>query len=74
VLFISGESTGSTPGKRLNGKTLPDREIIDRTIDLRQVGKFLPGHDAGGDLGDRRADRLGTNGTVRLARGLTSIR
>ncbi len=66
---ISGPSKVSTPGKRAKGKTasLTAMWLSLRGSGMAAIGgegvfQRLAGHDAGGDLGDRRADGLGDEG------------
>ena len=74
VLFISGPSTASAPAKRAKGSTA-SLTLTWSPCSLGQllVGEALAEHQPAGDLRERRADRLETNGTVREARGLASI-
>ena len=76
VLFISGDRTGSVPGKRAKGKTaLLDRDMADVAVDRRRSWTSgSPAMTRAAILAIGRPIALATNGTVRLARGLTSIR
>ena len=75
VLFISGPSTGSVPGKRANGKDrFLDRDIVEAAADLAEAASGSPAMTRAAILATGRPIALATKGTVRLARGLTSIR
>src|SRR3546814_16204435 len=71
VDFISGDKTGSVPGKRAKGKTASFTAIcsIWRLIDGRSRS-FSPATTRAAILAIGAPIALATKGTVRLARGL----
>src|SRR5688500_16476502 len=75
VNFIYGERTGSIHGKRANGNTasLPATCGTSRRIGMK-LASGSPAITRAAILAIGTPIALATNGTVRLARGLTSIR
>ncbi len=75
VLFISGESTGSAPGKRAKGNTASFTDIcVGRMSKGSNDDSGSPAITRAAILATGRPIALATKGTVRLARGLTSMR
>ena len=74
VLFISGPSTGSTPGNLINGNTASLTEKYwGRTIPLTPwLASDWPAIARAPILANGRVVALETKGTVRDARGFTS--
>ena len=73
---ISGPSRMSVPGNLLNGKTgsLTEKYGGHDLLGEAQLLERLARHDLGGELGERaRRSPCETKGTVREARGLTSM-
>ena len=73
VDFISGPRMTSTPGKRANGNTdFLDRHMIaGRRLEV-ECASFSPAITRAAILAIGTPVAFATNGTVRLARGLTS--
>ena len=74
VDFISGPSTGSTPGKRRNGKTgaLTKTPGTSGSAVNPSSSRLLPAIACTAILTSGTPTALAMNGTVREARGLTS--
>ena len=75
VDFISGPRTGSVPGKRAKGNTASLTAICFHAGRLRsKLARLSPAITRAAILASGMPVALAVNGTVRLARGLTSIR